>query len=121
MPPVRRSRRGERTADGVRACPDPRVQTSIALRYVQEQFGKAYRQTVGLDFFTRSLELGGGVTANIQIWDIGGQSIGSPMISNYLQGADVGALSTTFVHPPCDVCCPGEGGNSLPRYALGAT
>lgn len=34
-------------------------QTSIATRYAQEQFGKQYRQTVGIDFFLRRILLPG--------------------------------------------------------------
>ena len=34
-------------------------QTSIATRYSQEQFGKAYQQTIGLDFFLRRIILPG--------------------------------------------------------------
>lgn len=34
-------------------------QTSIATRYSQEQFGKQYKQTVGLDFFLKRIVLPG--------------------------------------------------------------
>ncbi len=34
-------------------------QTSLATRYSQEQFGKQYKQTVGLDFFLKRIILPG--------------------------------------------------------------
>jgi len=34
-------------------------QTSLATRYSQEQFGKQYKQTIGLDFFLKRIVLPG--------------------------------------------------------------
>lgn len=62
--------------------------TSIINRYAQESFGAAYRQTIGLDWYTKRLDLPGGVTVTLQIWDIGGQQLGGKMIQNYLEGCD---------------------------------
>lgn len=61
--------------------------TSIATRFTQDQFAKHYKQTIGLDFFIKRLVLPGGVNATVQVWDIGGQSIGSKMLRNYIHGA----------------------------------
>eukprot|EP00055_Hartaetosiga_balthica_P011223 m.50342 g.50342 ORF g.50342 m.50342 type:complete len:234 (-) comp7506_c0_seq2:265-966(-) len=62
--------------------------TSIISRYCQESFGEAYLQTIGLDFFLKRLDLPDGSHATLQIWDIGGQSIGGKMINTYLENAD---------------------------------
>lgn len=62
--------------------------TSIINRYAQESFGAAYRQTIGLDWYSKRLDLPGGVSVTLQIWDIGGQQLGGKMINNYLEGAD---------------------------------
>lgn len=35
--------------------------TSIATRFTQNYFGQSYKQTIGLDFFTKHLKLPGGV------------------------------------------------------------
>lgn len=35
------------------------LQTSICMRIAQEQFGKAYKQTIGLDFFLKRITLPG--------------------------------------------------------------
>jgi len=60
--------------------------TSIALRFTEDSFGINYKQTIGLDFFLKRLVLPGDINVALQIWDIGGQSIGSKMIGNYIYG-----------------------------------
>ncbi|GBG25613.1 Ras-related protein Rab-28 [Hondaea fermentalgiana] len=62
--------------------------TSTATRFTQGHFKRTYKQTIGLDFFIKRLVLPGEINVALQIWDIGGQSIGSKMISNYIYGAD---------------------------------
>lgn len=61
--------------------------TSIINRYAQQSFGKEYRQTVGLDFFSKRLTLPGDIQVMLQIWDIGGQSLGGKMVNNYIENA----------------------------------
>lgn len=61
--------------------------TSIAVRYTSENFEQAYKQTIGLDFFLKRIVLAGNISVSIQLWDIGGQTIGGKMIENYLSGA----------------------------------
>ncbi|KAK3582756.1 hypothetical protein CHS0354_015280 [Potamilus streckersoni] len=65
--------------------------TSLASRYAQEQFGKQYRQTIGLDFFLKRVVLPGNVHVAMQVWDIGGQTMGGKMLENYIYGCQ-GAL-----------------------------
>lgn len=43
-------------------------------------------QTIGLDFMLKRLELPGKTNVALQIWDIGGQQIGSKMLGNYIFG-----------------------------------
>eukprot|EP00386_Alphamonas_edax_P000744 GDKI01002332.1.p1 GENE.GDKI01002332.1~~GDKI01002332.1.p1 ORF type:complete len:240 (-),score=63.75 GDKI01002332.1:35-754(-) len=61
--------------------------TSLAVRFTHDEFGKAYKQTIGLDFFVKRLVLPRDQQVCVQLWDIGGQSIGGKMISNYIHGA----------------------------------
>jgi Ras-related protein Rab-28 len=61
--------------------------TSIAMRFSQDHFAQSYKQTIGVDFFMKRLGLPGGPQVALQIWDIGGQSIGGKMIGNYIYGA----------------------------------
>ncbi len=69
--------------------------TSVAMRFCNDYFSKKYKQTIGLDFFMKRLVLPGkpgtmkGAETHValQIWDIGGQTIGGEMIGNYIHGA----------------------------------
>merc|ERR1719229_708573 len=66
--------------------------TSICHRFVDNHFANSYKQTIGLDFFVRRLTLsnpaGGTVQIAMQLWDIGGQSVSSKMITKYIHGAN---------------------------------
>ena len=61
--------------------------TSIAMRFSDDQFSQNYKQPVGVDFFIRRIKVPPNYEIALQIWDIGGQSIGSKMITNYIGGA----------------------------------
>ncbi|XP_030047050.1 ras-related protein Rab-28 isoform X2 [Microcaecilia unicolor] len=61
--------------------------TSVAMRFAQEAFGKQYKQTVGLDFFMKRIMLPGNLNVTLQVWDIGGQTIGGKMLDKYIYGA----------------------------------
>mmetsp|Transcript_70933 Transcript_70933/g.140767 ORF Transcript_70933/g.140767 Transcript_70933/m.140767 type:complete len:234 (+) Transcript_70933:100-801(+) len=61
--------------------------TSLAMRFCEDHFAKQYKQTIGLDFFVKRVVLPGDVHVCLQIWDIGGQSIGGRMVSNYIHGS----------------------------------
>ena len=58
--------------------------TSLIMRFCEDYFAKSYKQTIGVDFFVRRLELPGDVHVTLQVWDIGGQSIFSKMIQTYI-------------------------------------
>ncbi|XP_041433756.1 ras-related protein Rab-28-like [Xenopus laevis] len=60
--------------------------TSLAMRFAQESFGKQYKQTVGLDFFLKRITLPGNLNVTLQVWDIGGQTIGGKMLDKYIYG-----------------------------------
>ncbi|EER00655.1 Rab6, putative [Perkinsus marinus ATCC 50983] len=62
--------------------------TSLAHRFCDGGFSASYKQTIGLDFFVKRLVLPGDVNVCLQVWDIGGQSIGGKMISRYIYGSD---------------------------------
>eukprot|EP00927_Polykrikos_kofoidii_P017410 TRINITY_DN17926_c0_g1_i1.p1 TRINITY_DN17926_c0_g1~~TRINITY_DN17926_c0_g1_i1.p1 ORF type:complete len:234 (-),score=62.52 TRINITY_DN17926_c0_g1_i1:23-724(-) len=61
--------------------------TSLAMRFCEDYFAKQYKQTIGLDFFVKRVVLSGEVHVCLQIWDIGGQSIGGKMVTNYIHGS----------------------------------
>jgi hypothetical protein len=59
---------------------------------------QVYKQTVGVDFFIRRLNIPPKYQIAMQLWDIGGQSIGSKMITNYISGAHVCTVNTCIQH-----------------------
>lgn len=61
--------------------------TSLATRYAQSSFGKEYKQTIGVDFFLKRIVLPGDIHVALQVWDIGGQTLGGAMLNNYIYGA----------------------------------
>jgi Ras-related protein Rab-28 len=58
---------------------------------VNNIFAQSYKQTIGLDFFSRRLLVPqqgkGDIIVNMQLWDIGGQTLGSSMLQTYIFGA----------------------------------
>ncbi len=61
--------------------------TSLTSRFCEDYFAAQYKQTIGVDWFIKRVVLPGDVHVALQIWDIGGQTIGSKMVSNYIYGA----------------------------------
>merc|ERR1711907_764879 len=61
--------------------------TSIVNRFCKDHFASSYKQTIGLDFFMKRIVLPGNVDVAVQVWDIGGQTIGGKMIGNYVFGS----------------------------------
>ena len=61
--------------------------TSLTNRFVNDDFRKSYKQTIGLDFFMKQVSLPGNIQVALQVWDIGGQTLGGKMIGNYIYGA----------------------------------
>ncbi|KAA6400125.1 MAG: putative ras family GTPase [Streblomastix strix] len=64
--------------------------TSIILRFTQDYFDpdQRYKQTIGLDFFVKHLQINDKTQVSLQCWDIGGQTIGQKMIQNYIRGSN---------------------------------
>lgn len=62
--------------------------TSIAQRFTENNFYPQYKQTIGVDFFLKRIDLPNNYQVTLQIWDIGGQSLGSKMLPSYISGAD---------------------------------
>ncbi|KAG8346106.1 ADP ribosylation factor family Ras of Complex Roc domain [Trypanosoma vivax] len=61
--------------------------TSLIRRYCETEFGQEYKQTIGLDFYSKKVDLPRHQQVLLQIWDIGGQQNNGAMIKNYIMGA----------------------------------
>jgi Ras-related protein Rab-28 len=62
--------------------------TSLIMRFCEDYFAKSYKQTIGVDFFIKRLEMPENTFVTLQVWDIGGQSIFGKMISTYIYEAN---------------------------------
>ena len=62
--------------------------TSVIMRFCEDYFGRSYKQTIGVDFYVKRLEMPGDVQVALQVWDIGGQSIFGKMIQTYIYEAN---------------------------------
>lgn len=61
--------------------------TSLIRHFCNSGFAKNYKQTIGLDFYSRKVQLPHGHPAvTLQLWDIGGQQLGGKMLANYIHG-----------------------------------
>jgi Ras-related protein Rab-28 len=72
--------------------------TSICNRFKDDGFQRVYRQTIGIDFMEKRLAVRGR-TLVLQVWDIGGQSISSGMLGQYIWGASVVFLCYDVTDP----------------------
>ena len=61
--------------------------SSIIQRLVNNGFARVYKQTIGCDFFQKLITIKGDRRASLQVWDVGGQSVSSPNLPNYLNGS----------------------------------
>lgn len=62
--------------------------SSIISRFTADKFAASYKQTLGMDFARKTVQLPGDVRVTLQLWDIGGQSIGSKNLRNLVFGSD---------------------------------
>lgn len=58
--------------------------TSICNQLCKKNFSKKYTQTYGVDFYSKKITLPNNIDVTLQIWDIGGQSVASPLLEKYL-------------------------------------
>ena len=63
--------------------------TSIVAAFKSQGFTPVYKQTIGIDFCEKSMALRGDTTVSLRIWDVGGQSVNSKSLPNYLAPSTV--------------------------------
>mmetsp|Transcript_24726 Transcript_24726/g.69826 ORF Transcript_24726/g.69826 Transcript_24726/m.69826 type:complete len:239 (+) Transcript_24726:137-853(+) len=66
--------------------------SSLISRFVDVGFAKQYRQTIGIDFFEKALRFREDAGVRLQVWDVGGQNVGSKMLGKYVFGSHIIAL-----------------------------
>ncbi len=61
--------------------------TSLARRFVHQQFSDKYLTTVGVKVDTKAVELGAGRALKLAIWDIAGTDTPTELLLRYTRGA----------------------------------
>jgi len=85
--------------------------TSLTKRFTNDEFKQSYLQTVGVDWFLKTVKLNEETEVSLQIWDIGGQQLGSKLLKNYIYGSH--AVILTY-----DITSYASYKNLLEWYAL---
>jgi len=65
--------------------------TSIANRYLDNKFEEGVRTTVGVDYFSKKVQVGEG-EVTLQVWDTAGQERFGSFLENFIIGSDVCVL-----------------------------
>ncbi|EPY35887.1 Rab family, other [Angomonas deanei] len=72
--------------------------SSLIQYFCKSGFNQNYKQTIGLDFYSKKVKLPTSVDGKpgpevqLHIWDVGGQQIGGSMLDNYVYGSDAVCL-----------------------------
>jgi len=61
--------------------------TSLFVRYLKNSFSENFKATIGADFLTKDLEVGGR-QVTVQVWDTAGQEKFSGLGTSYFRGSD---------------------------------
>jgi small GTP-binding protein len=72
--------------------------TSIRNQYIHKRFAKTYKATIGADFISKQLQVGGRSVA-LQIWDTAGQERFKSLTAAYYRGADCCILVYDVCNP----------------------
>jgi small GTP-binding protein len=63
--------------------------TSLAVRYTEDRFDQKMKMTIGVNFATKKMRIGG-TDITLLIWDLGGQPRFQEVISDYFIGSKLG-------------------------------
>jgi len=70
-------------------CGDGSVgKSTITSAFRTEGFVPVYKQTVGVDFYEKKLQIRGDTLVSLRLWDVGGQSIQSKNLKGYISHSD---------------------------------
>lgn len=63
--------------------------TTLINRYISGKYSEDFRMTIGVDFYTKNIEIQG-IRVNLQIWDFAGEQQFKNLLPNYVIGASGG-------------------------------
>mmetsp|Transcript_4783 Transcript_4783/g.6588 ORF Transcript_4783/g.6588 Transcript_4783/m.6588 type:complete len:231 (-) Transcript_4783:108-800(-) len=70
-------------------CGDGSVgKSTITNAFRTEGFLPVYKQTIGVDFYEKKLQVRGDILISLRLWDVGGQSIQSKNLKGYISHSD---------------------------------
>lgn len=70
-------------------CGDGAVgKSTITAAFKTDGFLPVYKQTVGVDFYEKKLQIRGDTVVSLRLWDVGGQSIQSKNLKGYVNHSD---------------------------------
>ena len=73
--------------------------SSIIAAFKSDGFIPVYKQTIGCDFYEKNLEIRKETFVSLRVWDIGGQSINSKNMEQYVGSSDVIFLVYDVTNP----------------------
>jgi Ras-related protein Rab-6A len=73
--------------------------TSLITRYISNEFSKDHSATVGIDFFTKPIQVRDR-TVNFQIWDTAGQERFRSLIPFYIRDSSIAVIVYDVSSPP---------------------
>ena len=73
--------------------------SSIIAAFKNDGFGRVYKQTIGVDFYEKLLQIRGDKYVSLRVWDIGGQSISSKNLEKYMSGSQIFFLVYDVTNP----------------------
>jgi small GTP-binding protein len=63
--------------------------TTLVNRFITGQYSEDYSMTIGVDFYTKNIDVEG-ISVNLQIWDFAGEHQFKSLLPNYVIGASGG-------------------------------
>lgn len=63
--------------------------TTLVNRYITGKFSEDFKMTIGVDFYTKNIEIEG-INVQLQIWDFGGEHQFKNLLPNYVVGSSGG-------------------------------
>lgn len=63
--------------------------TTLINRYISGKYSEDFRMTIGVDFYTKNIEIQG-IRVNLQIWDFAGEQQFKNLLPNYVIGSTGG-------------------------------
>jgi Ras-related protein Rab-5C len=82
----------------------PRLQSSLVLRFVKDQFDDYRESTIGAAFLTQTIALDENTTVKFEIWDTAGQERYKSLAPMYYRNANCAVVVYDITQAVCCLC-----------------